>query len=333
MAVDVKSLQDNGVKFYPQTIGQAVYVEGENKTLDVVINELKARDVTVDTSLNATSGNPIANKAVKVELDKKLNTADFNAKVGSSGGICPLDSNSKVPASHLPGYVDDVIELFSMGKALDEDHLMPLMVGKAYAPDTKKINTYVGAIPNIVLESSANPEADKIYINKSTNKIYRWSGTDMVVISETIALGETSSTAYAGNKGKANATAIAGLTTRMGTTETRLDTAEAGIVAGQQNLSQLSSIVSGNTSGISALQGSLNTEKGKISTLQNQMGTANSNISNLSSSVQSLNSGLGTANNNIASITSRVATIESKYVSATKVGSKVYNEIPAGAFA
>ncbi|MEG2599849.1 MAG: hypothetical protein RSA66_10300, partial [Muribaculaceae bacterium] len=146
-------------------------------------------------------------------------------------------------------------------------------------------------------------------------------------------LGETSSTAYAGNKGKANATAIAGLTTRMGTTETRLDAAEAGIVAGQQNLSQLSSIVSGNTSGISALQGSLNTEKGKISTLQNQMGTANGNISNLSSSVQSLNSGLGTANNNIASITSRVATIESKYVSATKVGSKVYNEIPAGAFA
>ena len=41
-----------------------------------------------------------------------------------------------------------------------------------------------------------------IYLDKSTNKTYRWTGSVYGVISETIALGETSSTAYRGDRGK-----------------------------------------------------------------------------------------------------------------------------------
>ncbi|MEG2613371.1 MAG: hypothetical protein RR971_07770, partial [Alistipes sp.] len=164
MAVDVKSLQDNGVKFYPQTIGQAVYVEGENKTLDVVINELKARDVTVDTSLNATSGNPIANKAVKVELDKKLNTADFNAKVGSSGGICPLDSTNKIPSRHLPSYVDDVIDLVGFIASVPHPNEPLLAKGFYYLIGDKKIGEFTGVDPEPLLTL---PEKSKIYVKLS----------------------------------------------------------------------------------------------------------------------------------------------------------------------
>ena len=41
-----------------------------------------------------------------------------------------------------------------------------------------------------------------IYIATDTNLTYRWSGTQYVEISPSLALGETSSTAYPGDKGK-----------------------------------------------------------------------------------------------------------------------------------
>lgn len=81
--------------------------------------------------------------------------------------------DGKVPASQLPSYVDDVLEYAST----------------AVFPVTG--------------------ESGKIYIATDTNKTYRWSGTGYVEISESLALGETASTAYAGNKGKENADAIA----------------------------------------------------------------------------------------------------------------------------
>ena len=46
-------------------------------------------------------------------------------------------------------------------------------------------------------------EEGKIYVTKDTNLTYRWSGTGYVEISKSLALGETSSTAYRGDRGKA----------------------------------------------------------------------------------------------------------------------------------
>lgn len=87
--------------------------------------------------------------------------------VGTANGVAELDSNGKVPSSQLPSYVDDVLEY-----------------------DSKS------AFP-------ATGESGKIYVAKDTNKTYRWSGTAYVEISESLALGETSSTAYRGDRGKA----------------------------------------------------------------------------------------------------------------------------------
>lgn len=80
-----------------------------------------------------------------------------------------LDSNGKVPSSQLPSYVDDVEEYTS----------------KSSFP--------------------ATGTTGKIYVDTTTNLTYRWSGTAYVEISPSLALGETSSTAYAGNKGAENA--------------------------------------------------------------------------------------------------------------------------------
>ena len=48
------------------------------------------------------------------------------------------------------------------------------------------------------------PVIERIYIDLNNNKIYRWGGTQYVEISKSLALGETSSTAYEGSKGKEN---------------------------------------------------------------------------------------------------------------------------------
>lgn len=99
----------------------------------------------------------------------------LNGMIGTANGIAELDANGKVPSSQLPSYVDDVLEYAS-----------------------------TSSFP-------ATGETGKIYVALDTNKTYRWGGSDYVEISESLALGETSSTAYAGNKGKANADAIAAI--------------------------------------------------------------------------------------------------------------------------
>lgn len=109
--------------------------------------------------------------AVNTALGKKLDTS----LKGSQGGVAELDETGKVPASQLPSYVDDVVEGY-------------LSSGKFY-----KESSYVTEIPG---------ESGKIFTDLATNKVYRWSGTSYTVISETLALGETSSTAYRGDRGK-----------------------------------------------------------------------------------------------------------------------------------
>ncbi len=85
---------------------------------------------------------------------------------GQAGGVAELDSTGKVPAAQLPSYVDDVVEYDSQSDF----------------PETG--------------------EDGKIYIAKDTNLTYRWSGTQYVEISASLALGETESTAYRGDRGK-----------------------------------------------------------------------------------------------------------------------------------
>ena len=54
-----------------------------------------------------------------------------------------------------------------------------------------------GPVPEFIPQ-----ESGKIYVDVDNNKTYRWSGSQFVEISESLALGETSSTAYRGDRGK-----------------------------------------------------------------------------------------------------------------------------------
>lgn len=156
-------------------------------------------DVGLGNVDNTSDANKPISTATQTALDKKANTADLGtlafkdslsktdvglgnvtndaqvkrSEMGVANGVATLDAQGKVPSAQLPSYVDDVLEYDNLA-----------------------------AFP-------ATGEAGKIYVAKDTNKTYRWGGTAYVEISPSLALGETSSTAYAGDKGKQNADNIA----------------------------------------------------------------------------------------------------------------------------
>lgn len=92
--------------------------------------------------------------------------------------------DGKVPASQLPSYVDDTIEGYYHQGAFYEDLAHTIAI---------------------------TGEKGKIYIDLTGNKSYRWTGTIYTRVDECPAFGETAGTIYEGNKGKANADAIAAI--------------------------------------------------------------------------------------------------------------------------
>lgn len=99
------------------------------------------------------------------ELNNKVQ--EFIDSKGAPNGLASLNESGIIPSAQLPSYVDDVIEVDTFSNL----------------PGTG--------------------ESGKIYIVQDTNLTYRWSGTGYVEISKSLGLGETSSTAYPGDKGKA----------------------------------------------------------------------------------------------------------------------------------
>ena len=115
---------------------------------------------------------------------------------GSPNGVATLDAGGKVPAAQLPSYVDDVIDLVNIVTA---NPTSGMIVGdKYYNSTTKKILTATSA----TAVTQSDPVSDAIYVNTSNNTTWRWSGTAMVQMNAGLALGETSSTAYRGDRGK-----------------------------------------------------------------------------------------------------------------------------------
>lgn len=94
---------------------------------------------------------------------------------GTANGVAELDANGFVPSAQLPSFVDDIIEGY-------------LYDGKFY-----KESTHTTEITG---------ETGKVYVDLTTDTTYRWSGTAFVQIKGDLALGETSSTAYRGDRGK-----------------------------------------------------------------------------------------------------------------------------------
>ena len=112
--------------------------------------------------------------------------------LGAANGVAGLDSTGKVPAAQLPSYVDDVLEFSG-----------------------------IASFP-------ATGTAGVIYVDTSTNKVYRWSGTVYIEISaapgstDAVAEGTTNLyfTAARAQAAVTSVTGNAGTATKLATART-----------------------------------------------------------------------------------------------------------------
>lgn len=196
-----------------------VAVSGDASTSQVV----KGDDTRLTDARPASDVSSWAKASTKPDYTASEVGAIATTAKGTANGVAELDENGKVPSAQLPSYVDDVLEYAS-----------------------------VSVFP-------ATGESGKIYIALDTNKTYRWSGTTYTEISESLALGETDSTAYAGNKGKQNAdniAAIQGLIPSSATTSNKLATAsDIPDISGKADKSEMSVNTSGDQTTIQLKSG------------------------------------------------------------------------------
>lgn len=212
-------------------------------------------------------------KAGDTTITNSLNA--FISTKGQPGGLAELDSTGKVPAAQLPSYVDDVLEFST----------------KAQFPQ-------IG-------------ETGKIYVAKDTNLTYRWTGTQYLEISQSLALGETPSTAYPGDKGKANRDALNSMPTKITsyltpTTSTgelvKINykyTSKDGLNYGplQDDNIDIPSATTTNAGAMSAI------DKGRLDDLYNEFGSIQNPGDKLDSLPKNLVTGVDATSRNATSVT------------------------------
>ncbi len=175
----INSLEGNFDKKVDKVPGKSLVDDTEidklsnlpNKTdLDSAIADAKKAGTDAQTSLTAhinNKENPHEVTKAQVGLENVTNDAQVKrSEMGVANGVATLDENGLVPSSQLPSFVDDVLE-FDL-----------------------KDNFPTTGVPG------------KIYIAKDSNRTYRWDENQYKELSVSLTLGETSTTAYAGDKGK-----------------------------------------------------------------------------------------------------------------------------------
>lgn len=130
----------------------------------------EAKNANIQAHIIAQN-NPHGVTKAQIGLSNVDNTADSEKPISSSQQAA-LDLKAdlvagKVPSNQLPSYVDDILEY-----------------------------------PNSA-SFPAEGEQGKIYVALDMNQIYRWGGSTYVNLWGNLALGETSDTAYRGDRGKA----------------------------------------------------------------------------------------------------------------------------------
>ncbi|WP_436872662.1 hypothetical protein [Acinetobacter haemolyticus] len=135
--------------------------------------------------LEAQDNLGISTKAEQADLSALLNdVVDLTEEVATKADAAAVNQalslkadlvDGVIPAAQLPSFVDDVLN----GTYIDDETF------------------------NDENDDPYTPEDGKIYVDTTTNKTYRWSGSIYVEIGGGgVALGETPSTAYRGDRGK-----------------------------------------------------------------------------------------------------------------------------------
>ena len=154
-------------------------LEGRMTTEEGNVDSLEGRMTTAEGDIDdIEDGTTIVPKALADQNGNVINTTYLTqssasatyiplSQKGVANGVTPLGSNGKVPSIYLSGEQDDLAEFADLA-----------------------------SFPAV-------GETDILYVALDTNKLYRWSGSAYVVISETLAIGTTNTTAFAGDRGLA----------------------------------------------------------------------------------------------------------------------------------
>ena len=170
-------IQKNGTKVGSFTTNQS----GSKVAVNITVPTGTAANKDVPTSGNASTSQVVMGNDSRLTDSRNANDVYSWAKAsskptytasevgaiptsakGAASGVATLDSAGKVPSSQLPSYVDDVLEY-----------------------DTKSAFPTTG-------------EGGKIYVDKSNNTTWRWSGSSYTQIKGDLTIGTTSGTAADG---------------------------------------------------------------------------------------------------------------------------------------
>ena len=211
-------------------------VEGVESGLVALKADVDAKDAAHDAAivaLQASISGELDEEIENIKADVATNVENIAANRADIDAI--YDSQSgKINSSVLPSFVDDVVEglvcisdtdsdatynLTHNGDAVvgffgasgaEEGNTRALKFITAGSPETANLSAVSYAENGVTYTFPADPVADKIapsssiiYVDVRTNKTYRWSGSQFVVVASDLALGETASTAYAGDRGAA----------------------------------------------------------------------------------------------------------------------------------
>lgn len=168
--------------------------------------------------------------------------------IGMPGGIAPLDSDGTIASRFIPGAMDDV-KAFSgcVNSSIFEEngvrfyestedtsaapnsyvvydtHLQMFLLKQYAGGGTYDFYRTWGDAELWNDVDAGSPHDDKVYVDRTTNKTYRWAEDyGLVVIGTDLALGETAYTAYPGNLGAQTREELGALTQRTEAIETRL---------------------------------------------------------------------------------------------------------------
>ncbi|WP_304419006.1 hypothetical protein [Muribaculum intestinale] len=261
---------------------------------DTEISGIKTQQTTLGNSIN-TLTNDVTTLGTRIGSAEQGIKGITDSK-GKPNGIAPLDSSGKVPAAHLPGYVDDVVEFNAIVSGItpqklsiskhstdagcmvvyDSEHnrfVLAVSINSVSADHatewsdsiirpTTTLRKPATAIEGIATQLNISdywhitddgiaalitsrfsyynnwldgdsfgvgsadgriPEGGKVYISTSDNKTYRWSGTQLVIIGNDLAIGHTANTAFPGDEGAQLQKDMQDATAKLSTHDNRMD--------------------------------------------------------------------------------------------------------------
>lgn len=172
----------------------------------------EAKQVATDHIANKENPHEVTKE--QVGLGNVTNDAQVKrSEMGVANGVATLDENGKIPSTQLNGQLASVqgVDQVVTSSTLPETGELALEY-MVWCTDDKKFREWNGSEWEVI-----DPKDDTIYNFRNsdatgstsrTNILYRWDGQDLTEISESVAIGETTGTAYDGAKGKANRDAL-----------------------------------------------------------------------------------------------------------------------------